>query len=184
MQLNGFMSKAWTPVFAQLDLKFATLKLVDGTTPTPNEIAIKIGAGNLTYSETRNIDYTLDRGLLDEVREGDEAPMDVSFDLVWEFISGNLDSAGVPPTVEDVLKHLNNAATWISSDPDVCRPFAVDIVIENVPVCGLGGSPEQEIITLPDFRFETIDHDLRAATIAVSGRCNAKVATTVRSLQP
>lgn len=184
MHLKGMMPKVWVPVFIQIDLKDATLKLRDGTTPTPNEIEIKIGEGNLTYSENKTIEYTLDRGRLDEVREGDEVPMDVAFDLVWEFIVGNTDSAGVPPTVEDVLKNQNNAAGWISTDADVCRPFAVDVVIEHVPACGAGGVAEQEIITLPDFRYETLDHDLRAGTIAVSGRCNAKTATIVRSDQP
>jgi hypothetical protein len=183
--MNGSMAKIWVPVFAQIDIKNTELKLQDGTTPTPNEIIIKVGEGNLTYSENRTIEYTLDRGRIDEVREGDEVPMDVSFDLLWEFITGNTDSAGVPPTVEDVLKNQNNASTWISSDPDTCRPFAVDVLVENVPVCGAGSpTQEQEFITLPDFRYETLDHDVRAGTISVTGRCNAKVASIVRSLQP
>lgn len=180
----SILSNAWTPVFLQIDLKDATLKMVDGTTPTANEIEIKIGEGNLTYSENRNIEYTLDRGLLDEVREGDEVPMDVSFDLVWEFIKGDTSSGGAPPTVEDVLKNIGNAASWISSDSDVCRPFAIDVVIEHVPSCGVGGNVDQEIITLTDFRYETLDHDLRAGTISVSGRCNAVSASIVRSAQP
>ena len=185
MQFKGLMAPIRVPVFAQVDLKNVELKLIDGTTPTANEIVIKIGEGNLTYSENRTIEYTLDRGRIDEVREGDEVPMDVSFDLLWEFITGNQDSAGVPPTVEDVLKNINNAASWISSDPDACRPFAIDIVLENVPVCGSGAATqEQEFITLPDFRYETLDHDLSAGTIAVSGRANSKTASIVRSLQP
>jgi len=177
--------RIWIPVFAQIDLKNTTIKLQDGTTPTPNEISIKIGEGNLTYDENREIVYTPNRGLLDEVREGDETPMDVTFDFVWEFLTGNQDSAGVPPTVEDVLKNQNNAATWVSSDSDACRPFAIDIVIEDVPSCGASAPrQEQEIITLADFRYETLSHDLREATVAVSGRCNVTRATIVRSLQP
>ena len=182
--MKSILSNAWTPVFLQIDLKDATLKLVDGTTPTANEIEIKIGEGNLTYSENRNIEYTLDRGLLDEVREGDEVPMDVSFDLVWEFIKGDTSSGGAPPTIEDVLKNQGNAASWISSDSDTCRPFAIDVLIEHVPSCGAGGSVDQEFITLTDFRYETLDHDLRAGTISVSGRCNAVAASIVRSAQP
>ena len=185
MQLNGLMAPAWVPVYAQIDMKNVTLKIQDGTTPTANEIEIKVDEGNLTYSENRTIEYTLDRGRIDEVREGDEVPMDVAFDLLWEFITGNQDSAGVPPTVEDALKNVNNAASWISSDSDTCRPYAVDIILENVPVCGASApTQEQEFITLPDFRYETLDHDLSAGTIAVSGRCNSKVASILRSLQP
>ncbi|KKM98414.1 hypothetical protein LCGC14_1158190 [marine sediment metagenome] len=179
--MKGFIGSVWTPVFVQIDLKNATLKLIDGDTPTPNEIEIKIGEGNLTYSENKNIEYTLNRGLLDEVREGDEVPMDIAFDLVWDYISGNQDSAAVPPLVEDVLKNINNAAGWISTDSDTCRPFAVDVVIEYVPDCGAGAAGDIETITLPDFRYETLDHDLRAGTISCSGRCNAKTATVVRA---
>lgn len=185
MQLNGLMAPIQVPVFIQIDLKQVELKLIDGAMPTANEIIIKIGEGNLTYDESKTIEYTLNRGLLDEVREGDQVPMDVSFDLVWEFITGNVDSAGVPPTVEDVFKQQGNAATWTSTDADPCRPFSIDIVLEHVPTCGAAApTQEQEIITLPDFRYEGLAHDLRAGTIAVTGRCNATKATVVRSLQP
>lgn len=183
--MNGFIAKIWVPVFAQIDIKNTELKLQDGTTPTVNQIIIKVGEGNLTYSENRTVEYTLDRGRIDEVRLGDEVPMDVAFDLLWEFITGNVDSAGVPPTVEDVLKNVGNASTWVSSDPDACRPFAIDVLVENVPLCGAGAPvQEQEFITLADFRYETLDHDVRAGTIAVSGRANAQFASIVRSLQP
>lgn len=183
--MKFFLGPIRTPVFIQIDLKQTNLKIQDGATPTPNFILIKIGEGNLTYTESKTIEYTLDRGLLDEVREGDEVPMDVAFDLVWEFITGNTDSAGVPPTVEDFLKFQNNAQNFISTDADACRPSSVDVVIEHVPVCGAGApTQEQEFITFPDFRYEGLEHDLRAGTIAVSGRCNAKVASVVRSLQP
>lgn len=182
--MKSILANAWTPVFVQIDLKDATLKLRDGSTPTANEIEIKIGEGNLTYSENRNIEYTLDRGNLDEVREGDQVPMDVSFDLVWEFIKGDASSGGAPPSVEDALKNLGNAASWVSTDADTCRPFALDIIIEYVPSCGAGAQADQEIITLPDFRYETLDHDLRAGTISCSGRCNATQASVVRSAQP
>jgi hypothetical protein len=167
---------------AQIDLKYATIKIQDGTTPTPNEIEVKIGEGNLTYTEARNIDYTLDRGLLDEVREGDEIPMAVTFDFIWDWITGNQDSSGVPPTVEDALKQQNNASSWVSTDSDDCRPYAVDIVVEYVPTCGT--NPEQEVITLADFRWESLEHDLRAGTVACSGNCNVTKATVVRSAQP
>ncbi len=170
--------------FIVIDLKDVTLKLRDGTTPIANEIEIKIGEGNLTYSESRNIEYILDRGRLDEVREGDEVPMDIAFEFVWEFIKGDASSGGAPPSIEDAFKNRGNAAAWISTDADACRPFALDIILENVPNCGVGASADQEIITLPDFRHESLDHDLRAGQISVTGRCNAVEASVVRSAQP
>lgn len=181
----NFVRKTWAPVYAQLDIKYATLKIQDGTTPTANEITVKVGEGNITWSENRNVEYTLDRGTIDEVRLGDEVPMDVTFDFTWEFITGNDDSAGSPPTVEDALKQVGQAAGWTSSDSDTCRPYAVDIVIEYVPNCNDGSqAADQETITLPDFRWDTIDHDLRAGAISVTGRCNAFNATVVRQAQP
>jgi hypothetical protein len=172
--------KVWIPVFAQIDLKYATLKIKDGTTPTPNELEITIGEGNLTYTEAKNMEYTLDRGILDEVREGDQIPIDVSLDFVWEYLRGS-SASGAPPTVEEALKNVGNAAAWVSTDSDACRPYAVDLEINYAPVPASCG--DREIITLPDFRYESLDHDLRAGTVSVSGKCNVTDATVVRSSQ-
>jgi hypothetical protein len=171
MNFHMIAAEAWSPVYAQIDLKQTTLKIKDGTTPTPNEVEIKIGEGNFTFTEARNIEYTLDRGLLDEVREGDQIPMDVSFDFVWEYISGPAGS-GELPTIHDILTQEGNAASWISSDlSDPCAPFALDLEIDYSPVC-TGFTGDKEIITIADFRWEQMDFDLRNATVAVSGRAN------------
>lgn len=170
----------YAPLYAQINLRDVTIKIQDGTTPTPNEIEIKIGEGNVTWSEARTIEYTLNRNVLDEVREGEETPMDVNFDFLWDFLKGNTNT-GATPTVEDALKRRGAAAAWVSTDADPCRPYSVNIVLENVPGCGVG---DQEIITLPDFRWDSIDHDLRAGSVAVTGRCNALEATIVRSPIP
>ena len=39
---------------------------------------------------------------------------------------------------------------------------------------------EAEIITLPDFRWESFEHNAKDAQISVGGKCNAKLATVVR----
>ena len=163
---------------AQIDLKNAVIKIKDGST-TPKEITIKVGDGTLTYSEKRNMEYTLNRGVLDEVREGDEVPMDVSFSFVWEYIKSP-NTTGATPSLEDALKKIGAAAAWVSSDADTCRPYAVDIEILYTPNCT--GS-DKETITLPDFRYESLDHDIKAGTISCSGKCNAKQATATRAAQ-
>ena len=178
MRLKGLVANSWSPVFAQIDLKNAFIYLIDGTTPTANEIEIKIGEGNLTYSERKTVEYTLDRGLLDEVREGDEVPVEVRLDVVWEYIRGALNT-GAPPSFEDALKNIGNASAWVSSDPDACRPFALDLQVRYFPQpisCG-----DQEYITISDLRYEQLDHDLRAGTISMTGRANVTAATAVRS---
>jgi hypothetical protein len=151
-------------------------------TATAKEIAITIGEGNLTYSENKNIEYILDRGNLDEVREGDQVPLEVSFDFTWEYISAV--AASATPTVEEALKNIGEAADWVSSDVGAgaaCRPFAVDLEVLYEPTPAACG--EKETITFPNFRYETLDHDLQAGTISCTGKCNALMPTAVRVVQ-
>jgi hypothetical protein len=161
---------------AQIDLKHATIEILDGTTPTAKSIVVKIGEGNLTFTERKTIEYTLDRGLIDEVREGDQVPMEVSIDAVWEYISSP--SGGSVPTIFEALKKTGAASTWVTTDTDACRPYAVDLRVTYDPECGANS---QEVILFPDFRFEEIGNDLREGTISISGRCNAVAPTAVRS---
>lgn len=181
MRLKGILGEVFTPTYAQIDLKNATITIKDGGVGSlQNSIEVTIGEGNLTYTERKNIDYTLDRGNLDEVREGDQVPVDVSIDAIWEYITGG-SASGATPTIEDALKNRGPASGWISSDSDACRPFAVDLEIEYLPTPSTCG--DKEIIIIPDFRYEEIAHDLRAGTFAISGRANVVEATAVRSAQ-
>lgn len=163
---------------AQIDLKNATITIRDGDTP-PNELYVKIGEGNLTFTERRNIEYTLDRGLIDEVREGDQVPLEVSMDFVWEYLS----SAGgaTVPTIKEALKKQGAASAWVSTDDDSCRPYAVDLVIVYNPECG---QTSVETIILPDFRHEEVGHDLREGTMSCSGRCNSIQPLAIRNTPP
>ena len=102
MNLTLLKVEAKASVFAQISLKFATMKLIDGTAVTPEEIEIKIGEGNLTWTEAKTMEYLLDRTLLDEVRAGDEIPMDVSFDFIWDYLTGD----GIIPSIEDFASRL------------------------------------------------------------------------------
>jgi hypothetical protein len=176
--MKALLARPWSIVSAQIDLKYATIKLIDGTTPTANELSIVVGEGNLTYSEKKNIVYTLDRGNLDEIKEGDQVPMEVSFSLTWEYIKGASSGA---PSAEDALKNTGPAAGWASSDSDACRPYAVDIELTYAPVPSTCG--DKEVILFPDFRYESLDHDLRAGTISCAGKCNALAPTITRSAQ-
>ena len=157
-----FIPCAQYAVFAQIDLKKATLTVKDGGTGAGVEL--KIGEGNLTYSESRTIEYTLDRGVLDEVREGDEVPVDVSFECVWTDMKGG-----------DIKKIITGVG-YTSTDTDTCRPYACDLVIAYTPSptgCGTAST-----VTLPDFRWEKCDSDMRAGTLSFSGKCNVKTIPT------
>ena len=131
------------------------------------QINIKIGDGNITYTENKNYEYELDRGTLDTVREGDEAPMDVNIDFVYEFITTGTSEAITPM---DALKRKGGAAEWVSSSADPCEPYALDIEVEHVPPCG---GAEKEVTLFPDFRPDSKEVDFGEASVSVSGRCNA-----------
>lgn len=155
-----------------IDLKNATIELRDGS---GKKLAIKIGGGNITYDEKRAIDYIKDRGVLDTVREGEEQPMDVRFDVQWSFLTAT--GTATIPTAEDALKQRGAAASWVSSAADPCEPYAVDVYIFDIPKCE---TETPETILLPDFRWESIAHDPKASNLAVSGKSNAKQATVTR----
>ena len=159
-----------------IDLKNTRLRIKDGTS---NSLIVEFGEGNLTYSERKEREYILNRGALDDVRDGDEQPMELSFEGVWQYTTSGGSSTGVP-TIENALKKTGAAAAWTSSDTDACRPYAVDLELSNLPPCTSG---DQEILTFPDFRYEQLDHDLQAGTISVQGKCNATMASASRITQ-
>lgn len=162
------------------------LSSVDGL-PVDNDVLtvsgryleIKIGDGDLTYTEHKPRVYDLDRGNLDTVRDDDQAPIDVDLNFVWEYLSS--ETAATTPTVEEVLKRTGAAAGWTSSASDPCEPYAVDIEVENHPNCtGAGAVEPIEFTTLKDFRYEDLEHSISDASVSVTGRCNVVDATHVR----
>jgi len=138
-------------------------------------IEVKIGEGNITWTEAKEYEYLLDRGDLDTVKEGDEQPLEVSLEFVYEHITTG---TGEDITPVDALKQQADASEWVSSSGDLCEPYAVDIIILHCVPCG---SDEDEMITFSDFRYESLEFDLSEATIAVSGRCNESEAIAARS---
>ena len=140
-----------------------------------NSLEIKVGDGNLTHSEKKAREFGLDRGLLDTVRDADQEPMDVAFDFMWEFLS-SANGASVP-TIEEVLKNIAPADSWVTTADDTCQPFCIDLEIVNAPECS---AIEDEQTIFEEFYHEGLDHDTKEASVACSGRCNRLVATHVR----
>ena len=155
----------------------ALLSGAEAITFGPQALEVTLGEGNFTYDETREVEFLRNRGVIDTYKQGDEQPMDVSLDFTWEDLTA-LSGAAVP-TVEDVLKQRGAAADWVSSNTgDPCADYVVDIVIINAPDCG---NILDEVITLPQFFWTQLSHDTDAATVSVTGQCNAKQATVVRT---
>lgn len=140
----------------------------------PHSLYMKIGDGNLVYDEKRTFKYIDDRGVLDDVRLEKDVPMEIKMELLWEFIKA---STGQIPTPEDALKNRGGAASWVSSATDKCQKYAVNIKIVHTPPC----TEELETITLRDYRWEALTHDLRAGMLNTSGKCNVTEADIIRS---
>ena len=138
-------------------------------------IEIKVGEGNLKYTEAKDYKYELDRGDLDSVKEGNEVPCEVTLDFVYEHITTGT-SESISPV--DALKGIGEADEWVSSSSDLCEPYAVDLEVEHTPPCG---TSQVETILFPDFRYDNLEPDLGKATISVKGRCKATEPTVTRS---
>ena len=138
-------------------------------------ITIKIGEGDLTWTESRELIYDRDRDLLDTVRLGQEQPVSVDLNFTFEYVTTE---SGQNITPVDALKQTGQATEWVSSSSDLCEPYAVDIyVIHDVPC----GTDQDQDFRFPDFRWESLDYSIQDATIAVSGQCNVADVVTTRA---
>lgn len=159
---------------AVIDLKDCVLTLKPGTASTSlnelSDIVFVMGEGNFTWTIARNIEYRLGNGTLAtaKVREGDEIPMEVSFEGDWETV----DSTALV-SEEEILAVLNS--TGQSSDTaDVCAVGSCDIELAYTPECATDSG---QTYTFPYFRWENCSFDASAGTISISGKCRAKVPT-------
>jgi len=138
-------------------------------------IEVKIGEGNLTWTESKEYEYLRERGDLDTVKEGDEQPVEMSLEFVYEYVKTQ---SGKTITPVDALKQKGEASEWVSSSDDLCEPYAVDILAKHCVPCG---TDYDEDVLFTDFRYESLDFDLSAATISVSGKCNVSEPDVTRS---
>jgi len=142
---------------------------VDGGVLTfqPQELSIKVGDGDVKFTETSEYLYDLDRGDLDTVREGNQVPMDVVFNFTYEHITTGTGEAIAPM---DAIKRRGAASEWVNAATDPCEPYAVDIKVVFTPPCG---GADNEVTIFPDFRSEKREASLKDSNIAITGKCNA-----------
>lgn len=158
----------------KIDLKECQFFMLgDGT---GQEIEFKIGEGNLQWTEHMAREYTLDRGVLDTVRNADQQPLDLSFEFMWEWL---IDHTGYESPYE-ALVNVGTTGGWTTTDDDECAPASIDIVIERTVICGT--ETRYEKITFPKFRYEQIQVDSKAGTLAISGKCNVLRPTIASTL--
>ena len=141
----------------------------------PQRIEIKIGEGDLSWTESREFIYDLDRDLLDTVREGQEQPVEVDMAFIFDFVTTE---SGQAITPVDALKRIGEASEWVSSSSDQCEPYAVDVYVLHCVPCG---TEQDQDFLFSDFRYESLEYSIQDATITVSGRCNVSSVTTTRA---
>lgn len=173
-----------TPTAFTFTPAFSSAAVVPSGTATivvgPNILKLKIGEGNVTFEEKRNIEYVREKRQvsLGFVKTGDDEPMDVSIDLIWEFLSG---TATDPPSPEEALNNSGQASGWVTSGADPCEPYAVNIEIINTPPCA---GVDAEVTLLSEFRWESISHDAKAGTMSAKGKCKTLGPINSRVPQP
>ena len=147
----------------------------DQLTFLPQLLEIKIGEGDLSWTESREFNYDLDRGRLDTVRQGDDQPVDVEMAFTFEYVTTE---SGKAVTPVDALKRTGEASEWVSSSSDACEPYAVDVYAVHCIPCG---TDQNQDFLLSDFRWESLDYSIADASISVSGRCNVTEITSTRA---
>lgn len=156
---------------SQKTLQYSVLAIKDGGA---NSIDVKLGDGTISWTQKRPVKYVKNRGLLDTVRIADEEPLEVTLNAVYEWIKGD---TGDAVNIYEAITKTGNAAAWASTDTDTCAPYAVDLEITYDPVCT---GEKSEVITFPDFRYETIDVDEKEGTFSIKGMCNVTAPTVDR----
>jgi hypothetical protein len=140
----------------------------------PHSLKIKIGEGNMQWTEKRPVVYVKDRGKLDTVRLGDQEPVEVKLDFLWVFLSST--NGSLIPQPSEAIKQTGPSASWISSSSDPCEPYAVNIRVVYTPPCDV----TREQYKLHDFRYEDLGMDMKTGQISVTGKCNVMTVTDLR----
>jgi len=141
----------------------------------PQRLEIKVGEGDLSWSESREFIYDLDRSRLDTVRQGDDQPISVDMAFTFEYVTSQ---SGRPVTPVEALKKIGGASEWVNSATDPCEPYAVDVYVRHCIPCG---TDQDQDFLMPDFRYESLEYSVADASISVSGQCNATSITSTRA---
>ena len=142
---------------------------------TAQRLEIKIGDGDLNWTEGREMIYDLDRDTLDTVRQGADQPLEIDLAFTFEYVTTQ---SGQAITPVDAIKRIGEATEWVSSSSDLCEPYCVDVYVIHCVPCG---TDEDQDLLFQDFRYESLEYSIRDASIAVSGRCNVTDVVTTRA---
>lgn len=151
----------------KLDAKNCTITVTDGTPTTPKSADVKLGEGNITWTEHSEHVYTLNRGKLNEVRLGDEQPLEINFDSELEWYTG------------DILGILKGGAGYLTTDTDPCRPYSCTLKIVHTVKCG--ETTTTETYTFPFLRVDSKNFDLTGGKFSITAKCNVLAPTVAKT---
>lgn len=191
----------------RIDMKNVVLFLKSATdlesSPNPTSVqwmALEFGEGNLTWTiNDAAIEYMPDRGILDDVRAGDQAPLDISFEGKYTKI---IRTAGTEKySIAEMIKgyeyqetdHLTYALAgirepWLvydstGADQIGCPPYACELEMHNNPKLSCGDiSIVGEAQLFRYFRADSVAVDTRAAQISVTGKSNVIIPMVRRAI--
>lgn len=135
------------------NLTHGTLKIKDGTSPTPNELVIPIMEGNLSFEEKHEAHVIKNRGRLEELSQGSEEAIMIDFDFTFERWEGK-PSSGIP-SVPDALMLRGEASGWTTTNPNkINSPKTTTLEFTIADVEGTGGG-YNEVLTFALFSVDS-----------------------------
>lgn len=156
-------AKTWSVTFSPAIATGAVPVDAQVITWLPQTVEVKMGTGNLSWTENNPTIVDTDRGILDGVREDDEQPMDVNLVGTYQFLRS---SSGQPITVYEALTRTGNAAGWFNAAADPCEPYQVTLRVVHQPPCG---SSQAEVCKFPYFIANTREMSIEDATVSIVG---------------
>jgi hypothetical protein len=162
---------------------------------TIEALAMKFGTGNVSWSESEAVEYSNDRGKLDDVREGDESPLSVTFNGVF---THSMSLSGEALTPYEILRanriaqyHPDSVCaefegykeSWLV-DGGMCPPYATELELHINPLlrCPLNTTLQGSAYLFRFFRVEENGVDISNGEFNVSGKCNVLIPTSIRKL--
>ena len=158
-----------------------SLKLIDGTTPTPNELTIPIEEGNLSWTEDDTAPVIKNRGKLAGFADPIENAVELTWTMIFEEYTGKTTSgAAVSPV--DFLKKKGAAAAFTGTR--TCGPYTIDAEFTVAKPSNCDDPLEQkEVLTFADFHTNTIafEEGEEMDTIVITGTALITTPAAVRS---
>lgn len=94
------------------NLRDGQLVITDGGSET---LTLALDNGDLSWSEPENDVQILDRGSLDHARDGDEAPVELSFSAMWTNLINASEGGGSAGSANQLYEMINNSGDTYTS---------------------------------------------------------------------